>query len=231
MCLKLGNPKTFTQKRCPRINKTHPFVPSPKLMRGMLPVFRNPPCCFLFFLLCLQTIHGSIPVRCFEAPTPQLNTWELCAGRNWSFATSFLLGTSKRHPNGHLGFALKCAASVWAPFNKSYRAVGNGIHFCDTTERASQRLFSSYKGGVPCITEVGRNPLIPQPCIAGVPPFPLLPSWSLRQWQFQWTPLVKIATVEGEISDPCEILKKASTKKQQHTHLYSSVENHYSNKV
>ena len=45
------------------------------------------------------------------------------------------------------------------------RAVGNGIHFCDTTERASQRLFSSYKGGFPCITEVGRNPLIPQPCM------------------------------------------------------------------
>ena len=40
------------------------------------------------------------------------------------------------------------------------RAVGND-HVCDTTERASQRLFSSYKGGFPCITEVGRNPLIP----------------------------------------------------------------------
>ena len=26
---------------------------------------------------------------------------------------------------------------------------------------ASQRLFSSYKEGFPCITEVGRNPLIP----------------------------------------------------------------------
>ena len=40
------------------------------------------------------------------------------------------------------------------------RAVGNGIHFCDTIERASQRLFSSYTGRFPCITEVGRNPLI-----------------------------------------------------------------------
>ena len=43
------------------------------------------------------------------------------------------------------------------------RAVGN-YHFCDTTNKASQRLFCSYKGGFPCITEVGRNPLIPQPC-------------------------------------------------------------------
>ena len=30
--------------------------------------------------------------------------------------------------------------------------MGNGIHFCDITERASQRLFCSYKGGFPCIT-------------------------------------------------------------------------------
>ena len=42
------------------------------------------------------------------------------------------------------------------------RAVGNGIH-CDTTKRASQRLAHT-KRGFPCITEVGINPLIPQPC-------------------------------------------------------------------
>ena len=48
------------------------------------------------------------------------------------------------------------------------RAAGND-HFCDTTKRASQRLFCSYKGGFPCITEVGRNfershnPSDPQP--------------------------------------------------------------------
>ena len=46
--------------------------------------------------------------------------------------------------------------------------MGND-HFCDTTERASQRLFSSYKGGFPCITEAGRNPLIPQPCFSVSP--------------------------------------------------------------
>ena len=44
------------------------------------------------------------------------------------------------------------------------KTVGNGIHR-DTTERASQKLVCSYKGGFPCITEVGRNPLIPQPCL------------------------------------------------------------------
>ena len=44
----------------------------------------------------------------------------------------------------------------------SGRAVGND--HCDTTERASQRLFCQLKGGFPCITEVGRNRLIPQPC-------------------------------------------------------------------
>ena len=43
------------------------------------------------------------------------------------------------------------------------RVVGNGIH-CDTTKRASQRLPPHTKGRFPCITEVGRNPLIPQPC-------------------------------------------------------------------
>ena len=53
-------------------------------------------------------------------------------------------------------FRRSTEGSVWV------QAVGND-HFCDTTERASQRLFSSYKGGFPCITEVGRNPLIPQP--------------------------------------------------------------------
>ena len=55
-----------------------------------------------------------------------------------------MLGPRSKRRAGHLG------------------AVGND-HFCDTTERASQRLFSSYTGGFPCITEVGRNPLIPQP--------------------------------------------------------------------
>ena len=43
------------------------------------------------------------------------------------------------------------------------RAVGNGIHFCDM-KRASQRLLCQYQRGFPCITEVGRNPLMPQPC-------------------------------------------------------------------
>ena len=42
------------------------------------------------------------------------------------------------------------------------RVVGND-HFCDTTKRASQRLPPHIKGRFPCITEVGRNPWIPQP--------------------------------------------------------------------
>ena len=33
------------------------------------------------------------------------------------------------------------------------RAVGNGTHFCDTTERASQRLVCSYKGGFPKVSQ------------------------------------------------------------------------------
>ena len=37
------------------------------------------------------------------------------------------------------------------------RAVGND-HFCDTTQRASQK-------GFPCITDEGIDPLIPQPCL------------------------------------------------------------------
>ena len=40
------------------------------------------------------------------------------------------------------------------------RAVGNGIHCCDTTERASQKRVSSYSGGFPCITD-GEKPLDP----------------------------------------------------------------------
>ena len=47
------------------------------------------------------------------------------------------------------------------------RAVGNGIHFCDTTTRASQRLPPPFKRRSPCSTDVGINPLIPQPCSAG----------------------------------------------------------------
>ena len=35
----------------------------------------------------------------------------------------------------------------------SYRAVGNGIHFCDTTERACQRLFCAYEGGFPKVSQ------------------------------------------------------------------------------
>ena len=47
-------------------------------------------------------------------------------------------------------------------------------HFCDTTERASQRLCFAHKGGFPCITEVGKTPLIPQPRPCGFPfGFPL----------------------------------------------------------
>ena len=33
------------------------------------------------------------------------------------------------------------------------RAVGNGVHFSDTTERASQRLFCSYKGVFPKVSQ------------------------------------------------------------------------------
>ena len=40
-------------------------------------------------------------------------------------------------------------------------------HFCDTTKRASQRPTPHIKRGFPCITEVGINPLIPQPCWQG----------------------------------------------------------------
>ena len=77
-----------------------------------------------------------------------------------------------RHRRQRLGAVHRLArrrpeASIWfrrREKTKILPAVGNGTHFCDTTERASQRRFSSYKGGFPCITEVGRNPLIPQPC-------------------------------------------------------------------
>ena len=45
--------------------------------------------------------------------------------------------------------------------NSFEQGCGNGIH-CDITKRAS-RLTSHTKRGFPCITEVGTNPLIPQP--------------------------------------------------------------------
>ena len=39
------------------------------------------------------------------------------------------------------------------------RAVGNGIHFCDTTERAFQRLF--IERGIPWYHRSGEKPLDP----------------------------------------------------------------------
>ena len=80
--------------------------------------------------------------------------------------------SSKFHRRIHNLEALSCVASIcpasimtniYRSYLFPFRVVGND-HFCDTTERASQRLFCSYKGGFPCITEVGRNPSIPQPC-------------------------------------------------------------------
>ena len=41
------------------------------------------------------------------------------------------------------------------------RAVGNGIHFCDTTKRASQRLTPHIKGEIPLYHRSGEKPLDP----------------------------------------------------------------------
>ena len=57
---------------------------------------------------------------------------------------------------------LRLSVSLW--LSVCFRVVGNGIHLCDTTKRVSQRLTPHMQGEIPeSITEVGINPLIPQP--------------------------------------------------------------------
>ena len=64
------------------------------------------------------------------------------------------------------------------------RAVGND-HFCDTTERASQRLFSSYKGGIPLYHRSGEKPLDPHKNCARIQS-PACPNRSK-----EWNPIIQ----------------------------------------
>ena len=70
------------------------------------------------------------------------------------------MGTEEKQDDKTMGVVL-FRSPAWCEATFLSRVVGND-HFCDTTERASQRLFCSYKGAFPCITEVGRKkPLDP----------------------------------------------------------------------
>ena len=112
-----------------------------------------------------QMFARIVTVRNFGRACPTFHTWVfLVVGCKHSYYERELQRSESAFKAKSWIHRMQCAK----PNNCSQRqtdhnrVVGND-HFCDTTERASQRLFCSYKGGFPCITEVGFSPLIPQP--------------------------------------------------------------------
>ena len=93
-----------------------------------------------------------------------------CARCAWTWHKPLQLGRGERGRGGRgggvgeRGEGNRRGVQISKTLRGLGRAVGHGTHFCDTTKRASQRLTHRIRGEIPeDITEVGMNPLIPQP--------------------------------------------------------------------